>query len=252
MFLVIDRGRMLISKKREQNPTRKAQEAKRRRLLKAASLQAARGFPITAGGMVGGASRRTGGWSSPQAGSELKFLDYSGTMAPGFGTQTFTTPGLLLNGCAPGSSAETRIGRKITMKSIYIRYSYSRSAATMTGGSPGRILIVYDKQSNAAAPAITDILLADDYHSMNNLSNRDRFITLFDSVTEPISDTNNVCVGDTLYKGMNLDVMFNGGNAGTIGDITSGAIYAFAATTNRIGVSNPQVVFRSRIRYTDA
>lgn len=252
MFLVLDRGRMLISKKREQNPTRKAQEAKRRRLLKAASLQAARGFPITAGGMVGGASRRTGGWSSPQAGSELKFLDYSGTMAPGFGTSTFTTPGLLLNGCAPGSSAETRIGRKITMKSIYVRYSYSRSGATMTGGSPGRILIVYDKQSNASPPGITDILLADDYHSMNNLSNRDRFITLFDTVTAPISDTNNVCVGDTLYKGMNLDVMFNGGNAGTIGDITSGAIYAFAATTNRIGVANPQVVFRCRIRYTDA
>jgi len=245
---------MLISKKRTQNQARVQAEAKRRRLLKAASLQAARGFPITAGGPIGGASlsRRTGGWSSPASGTELKFLDYSGTMSPTYSTSTWTTPGLLLNGCAPGSSAETRNGRKITMKSIYVRYTFSRSAATMSGGSPARILIVYDKQANATAPAITDILLADDFHSMNNLSNRDRFITLFDQVTAPISDAAEHCVGDTLYKGMNLDVMFNGGNAGTIGDITSGSVYAFACATNRIGIANSQVVFRSRIRYTDA
>lgn len=241
----------MISKKRAANQPRQKAEEKRRRLLKAASIQAARGWPVRAGQPQPALAGGPGGWANPVRGGELKFIDTTGAFAPAFATATFTTPAILLNGVAPGSTAETRVGRKITMKSLYIRYNWARGGPTSTGGSPARILVVYDKQTNANLPQITDILLTDHYLSQNNLSNRDRFITLFDHITEPISDAANACVSATLFKGMNLDVMFNGGAAGTVGDITSGSVVVFVAQSSKIGTVTPALDIRSRIRFTD-
>lgn len=195
---------------------------------------------------------RVGGWANPSKGGELKFVDTSFTLTPPIGGSDFTTPGAtsLVNGIANGSSAETRIGRKVTLKSILIRYSYAL-AATSVGGATGRLMVVYDKQSNATAPLETDILLADNFLSPNNLSNRDRFVTLFDHITDPISVQNNYTVSSTLYKAINLEENFNAGSAGTIGDITSGAIYCLMAQTGSITIAAPQMQIRCRVRYTD-
>jgi len=197
-------------------------------------------------------ARRTGGWVSPTSTGELKFTDVSGALLPGV-SDAFTTPGpsFLLNGLVPDSTATGRIGRKIVMKSILIRYTaYLRP--TSVGGGPVRILVVYDKQANTNAPAVTDILLADSYTSPNNLSNRDRFITLFDEITAPLSVAGDFAVSGTLYKkNLNLEVMFNTGTAGTIGDITTGSIYILAANTGLVTTDGSRVGFRSRIRYSD-
>jgi len=122
---------------------------------------------------------------------------------------------------------------------------------TATGGSPCRILVVYDKQANAVAPTITDILLADDFHSQNNLSNRDRFVTLCDHITDPIGAQNVIFCADNIYKKLNLEVMFNQGSVGTVGDITSGSIYMFVAQAAGIATITPLLTFRSRIRFSD-
>lgn len=182
---------------------------------------------------------------------EAKFIDVSNNTSTTAGSAAFSAA-LLLNGMAPGSDASSRIGRRVTIKSLLIRYAFM-GASTGTWGSPMRILVVYDKQSNAAAPAITDILLTDDYSSCNNLSNRDRFVTIFDNITggcgggggEPST------ASGVLYKRLNFETMFNAGSAGTIADITSGAIYMFVATTNRVTVAGHTQATRIRLRYTD-
>jgi len=196
-----------------------------------------------------GQAMRTGGWANPSKGGEVKFLDAAPNSTLAAGLATWGTGGLL-NGCANGSDASTRIGRKITMKSILVKYS-AKLQATSTGGSPIRILVVYDKQANATAPVITDILLTDHFLSQNNLSNRDRFTTIFDHVSQPVSVNSEYCVADTLYKRINLETMFNAGSAGTIGDITSGSVYIFVAQSADIGVAGPLFASRVRVRYTD-
>lgn len=193
---------------------------------------------------------RTGGWASPSLGGELKFTDVNTAIAVGgAGAATFGT-GILLNGLANGSDASSRIGRKVNIKSLYIRWS-ALFVAGAGGGGAIRILVVYDKQANATAPAITDILLANDFNSPNNLSNRDRFVTLCDYVTEQLSTASNLSDTGVIQKTLNLETMFNAGSAGTIGDITSGSVYMFIAQSGGITTTAPTLAYRARIRYTD-
>lgn len=205
-------------------------------------------------GPIARQSIRTGGWANPVSGAELKFTDVSVSgQALGLGTNTFTTPGptFLLNGLVPDSTATGRIGRKIVMKSLYVRWTVNM-AATSTLGAPCRIIVVYDKQANAQAPATADVLVADSFLSPNNLSNRDRFVILADEVTEPIGVATGVYTASgVIFKKLNLETMYNAGNAGTIGDITSGSVYILAAQAGAIGTAAPIWSFRSRIRYTD-
>jgi len=195
-----------------------------------------------------GQAIRTGGWANPTKGGELKFNDILCNAVMNL-NDTFSTP-ILLNGLQSGSDATNRIGRKVNIKSLLLRFNFGM-ASTSIGGAPCRILVVYDKQANATAPLITDILLVNGFSSQNNLSNRDRFVTIFDHITQPIAATNNYCVADVLFKRVNLETIFNAGNAGTIGDISSGSVYIFVAQCGTIGTTAPVLLARSRIRYTD-
>jgi len=195
---------------------------------------------------------RTGGWANPTQGPEVKFKDTNAATTLAIGAATFTTPAaaLLLNGLVPDSTATGRIGRKVAWKSLYMRWTAAIASTTTLGGCV-RTIIVYDKQANAAAPAVTDILLVDDFHSPNNLSNRDRFVTLVDHVSTPISAINEFVSSNQVYKKINLETMFNAGTAGTIGDITSGSIYVMFAQSGNMGVAAATVTWRARLRYTD-
>jgi len=192
---------------------------------------------------------RVGGWANPGRGGEMKFKDNIFGGNPPVSSAAFST-GQLLNGIATGSAATDRIGRKVVIKSLLIRWrAYLQSSSL--GGSPIRILIVYDKQANATAPAITDILLTDSFTAQNNLSNRDRFVTLSDFITEPLSVQDCWSRAGVIYKKLNLEVMFNATGTDTIGDITSGSIYMFVAQTSAVSVAEIDFAANTRIRYSD-
>lgn len=206
---------------------------------------------------LGGVSRQSmavGGWAKSK-GPEYKFIDVDGvasaTSIPL--SNDWTTPGatFLLNGLVPGSLATQRIGRKVNMKSLYIRATVQLATTSVRGGNI-RMIVFYDKQANGTAPAVTDLLVEDSFYSPNNLSNRDRFVVLADQVFDPIgtqADYQKSCV---VYKKINLETMFNAGTAGTIADITSGSIYIMFAQSGTIATGNPTASWYSRIRYTDA
>ena len=128
----------------------------------------------------------------------------------------------VLNDVAQGSSAITRIGRKILMKSILVQGSLTNSNAF------GRILIVYDRQPNGALPAATDVLTSNTMMAVQNLDNRDRFIILADifpyAQDESLAgEINGAPMCYKRYIKCNLETVY-GGNAGTIADINSGSI----------------------------
>lgn len=186
--------------------------------------------------------------------SEKKFSDVA---AGGVGV-AFTTAGtpgswtvapILLNGLVQGTTGSTRVGRKILMKSIYIRLNFYL-AATTTGGGRLRVLVVHDKQSNGLAPAVTDILLANSNISPNNLSNSDRFVTIFDEESDPIGATSEYGTTMKMFKNLGLDTSYNTGNAGTIADISTGSVYLLFSQSSML-IANPQVDYRSRIRFVD-
>jgi len=195
---------------------------------------------------------RTGGWVNPSRGGELKFTDKVGAATTLALANTFTTPGanFLLNGTAQGTDATERVGRKILLKSLLIRGSFSL-ASTSTGGSPLRVLVVFDKQTNAAAFGVTDALLNNEFESPNNLSNRDRFITICDQLVDPVSAGGDYSRQFVVYKKLNLETMCNSGSSGAVGDITSGSMYVLFAQDGQIATTAPTVKWQSRVRFED-
>lgn len=191
---------------------------------------------------------RSGG-RMPANSGELKNLDVSSTTLI---TAAQTTGNLLLlNGVAQGTTAVTRLGRRITMKSIYIRIN-NALAATTAGASPLRYLVVYDKQANATAPGATDVVVADAIVNPNNLSNSRRFVTLMDWMPEQGLGTGGpVACSHVFYKKINLPVEFNAGSAGTVGDIQTGSVYVFVWQNGGLITAAPTQAFYSRIRYSD-
>lgn len=172
----------------------------------------------------------------------------------------------LLNGVTLGTDYDERIGRKIVVKSCYIRgwiapqLAATIGAAALTPSQQWRMILLVDNQPNGAPPAITDILVSADPSSQLNLNNRDRFKVLVDKVfvsgpllygaAQPFL-VDNSTKSVTCYKRLDLETIYNAGNAGTIGDINSGALYMVWIGSNAAGNDDGQARLSARLRFVD-
>jgi len=161
---------------------------------------------------------------------------------------------LWLNGIAAGTDIGERIGRKIVMRKIVANLTmHIKTAVTASAGC--RAMLVYDKQANAAAPAVGDVLdltvgLGDE-NAPINLQNRSRFVIMRDWKT--IVNAEGV-TGDSrgktlVWKGA-LPVIYSGvGN--TIGSINSGSLWLMTVGSQAAG-NGAHCSGAIRIRYEDA
>ncbi len=111
---------------------------------------------------------------------ELKFHDVV-LSSPGISsTGTITSASLVL--IAQGTSESERIGRRITIRQINLRYSTSKNgvATSATTSDTARVIIYVDKQCNGATAIVTDVLEDTTFQSFYNLSNSSRFRFLVD------------------------------------------------------------------------
>jgi len=182
-------------------------------------------------------------------------------------TGTFT----LLHAPIPGTDYTQRIGRKTNAKSVYIRgrvQSEAASSAVTSVNGPAqltRMIVFIDSQPNIATPVVTDLLVSADPASQLNLNNRDRFKIVRDetffidpyivdaSVTAATVKFNRTGHNLECYNKLNLETIFNAGSAGTIADITTGALYMFWIGSNPAGTgSDANAIVSARVRYLDA
>lgn len=185
----------------------------------------------------------------PASLGELKNIDDTTASLIVAGQTTAMQSGCL-NSLAQGVTAVTRLGRRITMKSLYWLFEGSL-AATSAGASPVRLLIVYDKQTNGAAMATTDVMNTDAINEAHNLGNSRRFVTLVDEFIECMGTGGPQAFFRTGYKKMNLQVEFNNGSAGTVADIQTGSVYAFVWQNGNIITANPLTSLKTRFRFSD-
>lgn len=176
----------------------------------------------------------------------------------------------LLAGPVLGSDFNQRIGRKILLKSAYIRGRVQLEAANggqgVTGGAQlARMILVCDLQPNGAAPAVTDLLVEALPSSQLNLNNRDRFKILADKqyyvdpyINITTATQSQAALGKTgyaikKYKKINIEMIFNATNGGTIADVNSGALYMFWIGSGTAG-SNTDInaIVSTRVRYVDS
>lgn len=160
----------------------------------------------------------------------------------------------ILNGMTVGGSPNQRVGRKINMTKLTIRYNFAanQTLLAMLGSCSFRIIVVFDKQTNGFTPLVTDILETDSFSSMNNLSNRERFITLVDFITPQITQGGPYNVNGIINRKFNLETIFNTGGAGTVNDIATGGLFYLCASSNAAGVQSPlESSSISRMRFVD-
>jgi len=164
---------------------------------------------------------RVGGYSFTNVGGkEYNFVDTT------VNQECDTTGAVtLLNGVAAGTSASQRIGRKINIRSIAMNLRLVAKATTTI--SDCRIVLVWDTQTNAAAPAITDIYDAINATSMRNISNGSRFriLRVWEEVIIGNSATPASGQEARIFKDWrlcNFVTTYNAGGGATVGDITTG------------------------------
>lgn len=157
----------------------------------------------------------------------------------------------LINGIARGDDINERDGREVTMKSIQCTVQLYVTDTTGLDQSQ-RILVVYDKQTNAAAPAVTDILTAATVFSPRNLENRKRFTVLMDRCyTLNASAESGSSRLFKWYRRLRHPITFNSGNAGTVADIVTGGLYVVLIGNRAAGATAGAIDSYFRVRYLD-
>lgn len=186
-------------------------------------------------------------------GPELKFLDLNSTTNPALaGTGSL----FLLNGCTQGTDANNHIGRQTTMKSLYWLWR-GNVQATTTGSGSVRLVMLYDKEAEGAAPTIStggtsDAFNQDNIVAQMNLNNRDRFVVLLDEVVECIGTAGPQAFMRKGYRKVSLPCVFNSGSAGTVTDIQTGSVYAFVWSGGSFATATVTGSLQTRIRFEDA
>lgn len=192
---------------------------------------------------------------------ELKSFDNSGA------NFIVSTSGDFTNLCFPASGGDInqRVGRKITLKSYYIRARVALTAAeTIPAASitipcqEARMIVFVDFQPNGALPTVLDLLQINSPVSQLNLGNRERFKVLsdkcypFDCLEYSGSDylsCNRTIHCIKKYKDINVDMIFSGAT-GSISDVKTGVLYMFWIGSSP-ALTAITCTFSSRVRYMD-
>lgn len=181
----------------------------------------------------------------------MKFFDKVQGLTGDLSAGTVISNGLIA-GLAQGTGEEDRIGRKIIVKSLYIRGHLKiddHVAVTFGNSQMVRIMIIEDRQCNGANATQSELFEAIPgathlMNSVNNLANKNRFKTHYDKVI-PMNYTT-LAFGDTagniysqgyyrpfkFYKKMNLPIEFSGTGTSTIANIQSNNLFVWIQTTD--------------------
>lgn len=186
-------------------------------------------------------------WARP--GAEWKYSDVTIS-------QNMTTTGfqVLLNGLHAGNTAVTRVGMKVSIRSVEVRgYVYATPGSGVD--QTHRVLLIQDKQANAAAPTLLSSYLAPaNINGLRNLANRKRFKNLTDNTWDL-----NATAEPGTFKSFHfylkfkrpLIVEFNGADNGDEQDIVSNALWLVGLGSEGVGASAGSIQAQARIRYTD-
>jgi len=216
-------------------------------------------------------------YNQTHAGGEIKAVDVVGTA--GTNTQAAftlntTAQFTCLNLLTAGSSAWNRIGRKVSLKSVFLQgYTSPTGSANAIELQFARIMIVYDKQPNGALPALADVLrdqanLATDSNvtlitSGLNLNNKDRFEIIADerlalpgpnaAVTPGVVSATCDSMHVEIYRKLgNREVHYKADSSpGVIGDLATGSLFLLTFGDNASGNEAWGLTASIRLRYSD-
>jgi len=253
-------SRRMLSRNRKSTVSR--QRNARRRLVRMSRA----GYPVSS------LARYSRVLSSTSGRPEVKLVD--GLNSHGnVNTLAINSTGLVtpINLICVGSGFNNRVGRKIELQSCYITGMITQTDNANNLMDYGRILLVYDRQTNGATPSVTTIL--QNYDQQTNATTgvfcgvnpdeRERFLVLMDerlalpgyqlggptSGTDGLNTTFNI---HRFVKLRNLQTHYKADSSpAVIGDIATGALYILTIGATTAGNEGWQFSGTWRIRYKD-
>ncbi len=190
--------------------------------------------------------KRIGGLSN----LEIKFVDNSASHS----LITRTAQIDVLNIVDQGNGPSERNGREITMKTIQLSCAVSEKVGSVP--TIYRFKLVFDKSTNGAAAAGGDILsnggTALAPLGYNNLDNRNRFVTLWDSGPFEAEKVGNNNANKTfqVFQKINYSTIYSG-TGGGVGNIKSGGLLLMLVCNNSVTTQNHTIYYTARLRYND-
>jgi len=151
-----------------------------------------------------------------------------------------------VNTIGQGTAVGERIGRKIVLKSLLVRWQGPGTT------QPTRMMVVYDHSPNGALPAITDILTVNNINGVNVLANSDRFLILKDFYPASHIPNGLATLAESFFLKFadgGLQNIWTDVIGGTIAATSTGAIYIMCCSA---GGALATINCVSRIRYSDS
>lgn len=185
---------------------------------------------------------------------ELKFFDTTKVATTAAAAGTIHNSSLCL--VPQGVTESTRVGRKLTIKSIHVRLVCNLANSSSQPDDGVRVILFLDTQCNGASATVGDILESANYLSWNNLANKNRFRTLHDEFID-ITSTAGAYTGAAanfaskaytkeIHKNVNIPVQFDS-TTGAITEIKSNNI-GLLTISDQGGITVRSYV---RIRFSD-
>lgn len=208
-----------------------------------------KGFDRTAGQYKGGSA------------GELKWIDFDLADSSVAANGVFFPTNGDLPLIAAGTGESQRVGRKVWIKKIQMKYTVTLSATS--GATIGaakdrvRVILYHDKQCNGAIPAASIILQTVTVNGFRNMENIGRFNILYDKIhvmnitaaagDGGANDTPVIARQGQFYKNCNIPIEYSG-TAGTIGEIRSNNLCILVVATD---AEASQFLATVRLRYLD-
>lgn len=173
----------------------------------------------------------------------------SGTAMPFAGTA------FCLNRIIPGEASNQRVGARVSTKSVSFRFEVDLPVTTSTpvAGIPvqcsGRVVLVWDKQPNAAIATWSGVFQYASYLSYMDIGNAQRF-TILRNQQFSLSPQGDQTLFFDGYVKINMDTIFPA--ASVNGAPTTGALLLMYISDQTAAASQPLIQGCWRVRYLDA
>jgi len=167
-----------------------------------------------------------------------------------------------LNAIAQGDTASQRAGALVNMVSIegLVNVCGCNDASppvVLSGGFFGlvRFMLIWDKQTNGAAPGVTDVLIAADGLSPKNPLKSQRFQIIYDQTRDLGAGQYSGSDGTATFRipkiWLNKATQYSG-TGGAVTDINTGGLFALMISKSQGTPSSaPSGAYNLLIKYTD-
>lgn len=156
----------------------------------------------------------------------------------------------MTSGLSKGTSPSSRIGDVIKCNRFEFRMN-AYVASTVVGPLLIRIAVVLDKQNNKGQTTALQCWQDDDYQSFYDLSNRQRFVVLFDKLYPGIENGGETALFDHVVLDLDFETIFRPDAFAGPQDVVTNCLYLCYTAVDDFTAGVPFMQLWSRLVFTD-